>query len=121
MQGLDERDVACQAKMLLGGLANVTAHIVLLNQVLATCRDRTKEILSDERVQAAQKAGRGGRVRSEEESAAASSVTVVGKSDGRARAAPAQNGSQPAQNGSQPAQVASHLLPGPTIKYHSLI
>ncbi|CAL8465559.1 g5095 [Coccomyxa elongata] len=43
--------------------------------------ERTAEILSDERVQAARAAGRGGRVRSEEESAAASSVTVVG--DGR--------------------------------------
>ena len=57
-------------------------------------RDRKKEILSDERVQAAQKAGRGGRVRSEEETAAASSVTVVGKSDSRAEASPAQNGSR---------------------------
>ncbi|CAL5221994.1 g4282 [Coccomyxa viridis] len=66
---------------------------------------RTKEILSDERVQAAQKAGRGGRVRSEEESAAASSVTVVGKDDSRAQAAPAQNGSKPAQNGSKPSQA----------------
>ena len=56
-----------------------------------------KEILADERVQAAQKAGRGGRVRSEEESAAASSVTVVGRSDSRAQASPAQNGSKPAQ------------------------
>ena len=57
-------------------------------------RDRKKEILSDERVQAAQKAGRGGRVRNEQETAAASSVTVVGKSDSRAQASPAQNGSR---------------------------
>ena len=58
------------------------------------CRERKKEILSDERVQAAQKAGRGGRVRSEQETAAASSVTVVGNSDSRAQASPAQNGSR---------------------------
>ena len=45
-------------------------------------------------MQAAQKAGRGGRVRSEQETAAASSVTVVGKSDSRAQASPAQNGSR---------------------------
>ncbi|CAK0786611.1 hypothetical protein CVIRNUC_009825 [Coccomyxa viridis] len=67
----------------------------------ALSEDRKKEVLSDERVQAAQKAGRGGRVRSEQETAAASSVTVVGKSDSRAQASPAQNGSRAeSQNGS---------------------
>jgi len=78
-------------------------HVVTLNAltqahcVISPYRDRKKEILSDERVQAAQKAGRGGRVRTEEESAAASSVTVVGKDDSRAQASPSQNGSKPAE------------------------
>lgn len=89
------------------------------SNILPICRDRTKEILSDERVQAAQKAGRGGRVRSEEESAAASSVTVVGKSDSRAQASPAQNGTKPAQNRSQPAQVPFHATPSSPLLFHS--
>ena len=59
-------------------------------------RERTAEILSDERVQAARAAGRGGRVRSEEESAAASSVTVVG--DGRAEV----SSSHGSTNGARP-------------------
>ena len=57
-------------------------------------RERTAEILSDERVQAAQAAGRGGRVRSESETAAAASVTVVGDSRERV-SAPANNGARP--------------------------
>ncbi len=40
-------------------------------------RERTAEILADERVQAAQAAGRGGRVREPEEAAAARSVVVT--------------------------------------------
>ncbi len=61
---------------------------------LVCSRERTAEILSDERVQAAQAAGRGGRVRSEEETSAAASVTIVG--DNRAQvSAPGQNGAQP--------------------------
>lgn len=62
-------------------------------------RERTAEILSDERVQAARAAGRGGRVRDEAESAAASSVTVVG--DGRADV------SSPGQNGAGKPQVGA--------------
>jgi uncharacterized protein YbjT (DUF2867 family) len=58
--------------------------------------DRTKEILSDDRVQSAIKAGRGGRVRSEQETGAAGSVTVTG--DGRPGASPAPEA--PPQNGS---------------------
>lgn len=46
-----------------------------------------QEILSDDRVQSAIKSGRGGRVRSEQETGAASSVTVTG--DGRQGASPA--------------------------------
>ena len=67
----------------------------LITSTLLVCsRERTAEILSDERVQAAQAAGRGGRVRSEEETSAAASVTVVG--DNRAQvSAPGQNGAQP--------------------------
>ncbi|EIE22978.1 CIA30-domain-containing protein [Coccomyxa subellipsoidea C-169] len=62
--------------------------------------ERTAEILSDERVQAAQAAGRGGRVRSEEETSAATSVTVVG--DNRAQvSAPGQNGAQPQGDGDE--------------------
>ena len=40
-------------------------------------RERTAEILADERVQAAQAAGRGGRVREPQEAAAARSVVVT--------------------------------------------
>lgn len=80
------------------GLHIVTPNILTqAHCVISPYRDRKKEILSDERVQAAQKAGRGGRVRSEDESAAASSVTVVGKDDSRAQASPSQNGSKPAE------------------------
>ena len=71
------------------------------------CRERKKEILSDERVQAAQAAGRGGRVRSEQETAAASSVTVVGRNDSRAQASPAQN-----SNGNGAVQVCFSLALG---------
>jgi hypothetical protein len=57
-------------------------------------RERTKEILSDSRVQAAAAAERGGRVRDASEAADAKSVTVVG--DGRSAASGGANGRLPA-------------------------
>ena len=51
--------------------------------------------------------GAGGAVRSEHETAAASSVTVVGRNDSRAQASPAQNGS-----GNGAVQVCFSLAPG---------
>ena len=74
----------------------IVAIVFHIPCIICTRRERTAEILSDERVQAAQAAGRGGRVRSETESAAASSVTVVG--DNRAEVSapgPAGNGARP--------------------------
>ena len=68
-------------------------------------RERKKEILSDDRVRAAQAAGRGGRVRTAQESAAASSITVAGKDDSRTQASPAA-----LQNGSQHSHKASSKL-----------
>ena len=63
-----------------------------------------QEILSDERVQRAREAGRGGRVRDEEETAAASSLTQVG--DGREQASTG-NGAGPGNQNGAPADGES--------------
>ena len=70
-----------------------------------------QEILSDERVQGATKAGRGSRVRDAEETAGTTSVTRL--DDGRAQAA-AGNGATPSsQNGaSADAKPAEPALEG---------
>ena len=68
-------------------------------------RERQAEILADERVVAARAAGRGGRVRTPQETAAAASITLVG--DGRADAS-STNGAAPfnsASNGNGRAPV----------------
>jgi hypothetical protein len=76
------------------------------------CRERQAEILADERVVAAREAGRGGRVRTPQETAAAASVTLVG--DGRGAASPpgANGAAAPAQsNGSAPVVRSIPLHP----------
>ncbi|KAK9814216.1 hypothetical protein WJX72_002437 [[Myrmecia] bisecta] len=69
-------------------------------------KERTAEILADERVKASQSAGRGGRVRGPEEAATAKSVTVVG--DSRSEAASKHVDSSTPSNGAGPnSQVGS--------------
>lgn len=90
-----------------GGLSKLAFHGLAR-------RERQAEILADDRVVAAQRAGRGGRVRSPQETAAAASVTIVG--DGRADASPSTNGAGPSNgagsngNGSAPVPAVSLSL-----------